>query len=102
AQDHRMMARLYHGQAGQYLDVTARSGIALRDTAICATFADYDNDGSLDLFVIGTGGAHLFRNRGAGKFEDVTQASRIGAADLRGARQATFVDLDHDGDLDLL
>lgn len=94
-------ARLYHVQGGQLLDVTERSGITLPAGAIGATFVDFDNDGYLDLFVIGADEhAHLLRNTGAGRFQDVTATS--GIIHTAGARKALFVDIDHDGDLDLL
>jgi Tfp pilus assembly protein PilF len=97
----RSVAHLYRVQGGFVREVTERSGISLPQGAAYATFADYDNDGWLDLFVIGgEGRGHLFRNRGNGTFEEVT--SKAGVADVRGARKALFVDLDHDGDLDLL
>ncbi|HKW11227.1 MAG TPA: FG-GAP-like repeat-containing protein [Gemmatimonadaceae bacterium] len=88
-------------RGGFVRDVTAASGISLPNGAAFATFADYDNDGWLDLFVIGgEGKGHLFRNRGNGTFEEVTAKAGIG--EVRGARKGVFVDLDHDGDLDLL
>jgi len=97
----RSVAHLYRVQGGFTRDVTQRSGISLPQGAAYATFADYDNDGWLDLFVIGgEGRGHLFRNRGDGTFVDVT--AKAGIADVRGAHKALFVDLDHDGDLDLL
>jgi len=97
----KAVARLYRVQGGFVRDVSARSGISLPQGATYATFADFDNDGWLDLFVIGgEGKGHLFRNRGDGTFEDVTSKARI--ADVTGAKKAVFVDLDHDGDLDLL
>ncbi len=37
----------------------------------CA-FLDYDGDGRLDVLLVGNAGAHLFRNRGNGTFEEVT------------------------------
>lgn len=98
--------RLYHAQGGLFLDATGGSGLTVGADARFATFADLDNDGRLDLFAIspGRGGgesrAQLFRNRGNGKFEDVT--ARAGIAAVRGARKALAVDLDHDGDLDLV
>jgi hypothetical protein len=93
--------RVYHVQGAFVRDVTAHSKISLRRSAAFATFADYDNDGWLDLFVIGSEGrGHLFRNTGNGTFSDVT--SKAGVSDVKGARKAVFVDLDHDGDLDLL
>jgi tetratricopeptide (TPR) repeat protein len=97
----RSVAHLYRVQGGFVRDVTGRSGISLPQGAAYATFADYDNDGWLDLFVIGgEGRGHLFRNRGDGTFVEVT--AKAGVGDVRGARKAFFVDLDHDGDLDLL
>src|SRR5213075_2495959 len=68
---------------------------------IAATFADYDNDGWLDLFAIGTDNhGYLLRNRDGKRFEDVTETA--GLRDVDGARRALFVDVDHDGDLDLV
>jgi DNA-binding SARP family transcriptional activator len=94
-------AHLYRVHGGFVRDAIERSGISLPQGAAYAIFADYDNDGWLDLFVIGADArGHLFRNRGNGTFEDVT--TRAGVADVRGAEKALFVDLDHDGDLDLL
>ncbi|HET9010811.1 MAG TPA: CRTAC1 family protein, partial [Gemmatimonadaceae bacterium] len=93
--------RLFGMQGGFARDITSRSGIALPGGSAYATFADVDNDGWLDLFVIGgEGKGHLLHNRGDGGFEEVTP--KAGLDDVRGARKALFVDLDHDGDLDLL
>jgi Tfp pilus assembly protein PilF len=97
----RMETHLYRVRGREFSDVTAQSGLALSTGATFATFADFDNDGHLDLFAIGGDQrAHLFRNDGRGKFQDVIATS--GIANLGGARKAMFVDLDHDGDLDLV
>ncbi|HEY1952706.1 MAG TPA: FG-GAP-like repeat-containing protein, partial [Gemmatimonadaceae bacterium] len=97
----RSVARLYRIQGGFLRDATDRSKISLSGGAVSAVFADYDNDGWLDLFAIGGDGrGHLFRNRGDGTFEDVSAKAGIG--DVRGSTKAIFVDLDQDGDLDLL
>ncbi|MGH2829578.1 MAG: FG-GAP-like repeat-containing protein [Actinomycetota bacterium] len=94
-------ARLYNVQGGFVADVTASTGVSLPAGATYATFADFDNDGWLDLFAIGGDGrGYLLRNDGNGRFDDVTATARVG--DVGGARKARFVDLDHDGDLDLL
>ena len=94
------VARLYRVQGGFVRDVTDRSNIPLAQGATFATFADYDNDGWLDLFAIGGDGrGHLLRNNGDGTFAEVTATARVG--DVKGSRKALFVDLDHDGDLDL-
>ncbi|HEV7993553.1 MAG TPA: FG-GAP-like repeat-containing protein [Gemmatimonadaceae bacterium] len=100
AQGHSV-AQMFRVQGGAMQDVTTRSRIAMPQGATFATFADVDNDGWLDLFAVGGDGrAHLFHNRGDGTFDDVTAKAAIG--DAKGARKALFVDLDHDGDLDLL
>ncbi|MEO8192986.1 MAG: FG-GAP-like repeat-containing protein [Gemmatimonadales bacterium] len=97
----RAVTDIYRVQGGLIRETRDRSGISLSQGAVYATFADYDSDGWLDLFVIGAEGrGHLYRNRGNGTFEDVT--AKAGVADVKGARKALFVDLDHDGDLDLL
>jgi len=94
------VASLYRFQGGLARDATKHSSISLTRGALYATFADYDNDGWLDLFVIGgEGRGHLFRNGGNGKFVEVT--AKAGVSDIKGAHKAFFVDLDHDGDLDI-
>ncbi|MGH7531616.1 MAG: FG-GAP-like repeat-containing protein, partial [Gemmatimonadales bacterium] len=96
--------RLYNVRGGFLADVTARMSLpgALSPGAAAATFADYDNDGWLDLFAIGANGrGHLLRNVDGRRFEDVTAAAGVGEVGAD-AHQALFADLDHDGDLDLL
>jgi hypothetical protein len=64
-------------------------------------FFDYDGDGWLDLFVGTLDGGHatMFRNRGAGRFEDVT--TRVGLSGVGPSASATAGDYDGDGHLDL-
>ncbi len=93
--------QLFHAEGTRYKDVTATSAIVLPGGATFAIFADYDNDGFLDLYAIDAGGGgHLFRNIGKGKFADVTAKAHAEA--VGGATRALFVDLDHEGDLDLV
>ena len=93
-------AHLYRAQGG-FLQEMKRAAISFPRSAAYATFADYDNDGWLDLFVIdGDGRGHLFRNDGKGTFTETTAKAKV--TDVKGASKALFVDLDHDGDLDLL
>ena len=101
--ERRSVAHLYRVQGGFVRDATERSRLSVAQGAAYATFADFDNDGWLDLFVIDAQPAargHLWRNSGNGTFVDVTPKAGVG--DVRGASKALFVDLDHDGDLDLL
>jgi hypothetical protein len=69
-----------------------------------AAVGDYDGDGDLDVYLLGhTGQANrLFRNNldtGTATFTDATPAA---LADDGLSRTAAFVDLDNDGDLDLV
>ena len=62
-------------------------------------WADFDNDGDLDLFVGFRGAAdRLYRNDG-GTFTDV--ASSVGLGDTTETRAAAWGDFDADGDADL-
>lgn len=63
--------------------------------------ADVDGDGLLDLYFVNQAGRNeLWRNLGAGKFEDITDAAGIAVPD-RISVSAAFADTDNDGDADL-
>ena len=64
-----------------------------------ATWADYDNDGWLDLYVVNFGANTLFRNDGGAGFSDVTAAAGVG--DTGKGTSAAWGDYDDDGWLDL-
>ena len=87
-----------------WTDVTAASGVgglSVSGVPIGCVAGDYDNDGVPDLFVLRYGGSSLYHNDGGGRFRDVTAAAGLPAYPfLPGA--AALVDIDHDGDLDLV
>ena len=63
--------------------------------------ADIDLDGRLDIyFTTQLGDNQLWRNLGAGRFEDWTEKSGVALGDRVGA-SASFADIDNDGDPDL-
>ena len=89
----------------------SRSSLLPEDMGSGAGFADYDNDGDLDLYVVNSPGALkmkisskspgnvLYRNNGDGTFADVTKKTGVG--DRRHGMGCVFGDYDNDGDLDL-
>ncbi|HEV3385222.1 MAG TPA: CRTAC1 family protein [Gemmata sp.] len=85
---------------GTFTDVTAEAGLITPLTSISATWADYDNDGYLDLFVCcDNTPCLLYRNKGDGTFEEVS--SRAGLAGLTKCIGANWIDYDNDGYPDL-
>ena len=63
-------------------------------------FADFDNDGDLDMFVGFDGKPNRLYRNDKGAFTDV--AAAVGVADSRPTRAAAWGDFDSDGDPDLL
>jgi tetratricopeptide (TPR) repeat protein len=78
------------------------AGLKAKGRAVACAVGDYDGDGLNDLAVaLGDpdDAVLLFRNLGKGKFQDVT--AEAGLAPHNRPSGITFVDYDHDGDLDL-
>ena len=85
---------------GTFTDVTAEAGLLDPVNSISAAWADYDNDGFLDLFICCERQPNrLYRNRGDGTFEEV--AARAGVAGNMTCKGATWIDFDKDGYPDL-
>jgi tetratricopeptide (TPR) repeat protein len=86
---------------GRFVDVTAELGLAQARESVGCAIGDFDADGLPDLYITALGGNHLFRNGAGSGFEDVTE--RAGVAETgRLSASALFLDVDHDGDLDLV
>ncbi len=90
---------LFNNDMGRFKDVSDEVGIRHSGKETSAAFADYDNDGFMDLYIVKESGDVLYRNAGKDRFEDVTGKAKIGSK--TGGNSALFFDLDHDGDLDL-
>jgi hypothetical protein len=117
----QMIALYRNSGSGLFTDVAPNSPVG-RASLLSLTFGtfffDYDLDGYQDLFAAN---GHLepdiqkfqpnirykqppllFRNKGAGKFEDVSNSvGRDFTVPIAG-RGAAYADFDHDGDLDVL
>ncbi len=116
------MLALYHNEGnGLFVDEAPRSEVgraSLLTLGFGCFFFDFDLDGWLDIFVANghieneinriqprvtyAQPAHLFRNLGGGRFEEVSSRAGDGLSRRRVARGAAYADIDNDGDLDVL
>ncbi|HEX3985980.1 MAG TPA: FG-GAP-like repeat-containing protein, partial [Acidobacteriaceae bacterium] len=78
----------------------SQTGLDASGAGVACAVGDFDNDGLPDLVVALRDRVILYRNLGGGKFEDVT--AKVGIRQLNRPAGLTWVDFDHDGDLDLL
>ena len=96
---------LYHNNGdGTFSDVTHAAGVADPQSSFCAAWADYDNDGYLDLYiadgVIGDGAANvLYHNNGDGTFTNTAETA--GVANTGNSLGTAWGDYDKDGHIDL-
>ena len=111
-------------QAVTFVDVTNEAGIRFQhssgtrssllpeDMGSGAGFADIDNDGDIDLYIVNIPGPFtqegetnkgnanaLYRNNGDGTFTDITRAAGVGHQGY--GMGCVFADVDGDADLDL-
>lgn len=88
-----------------FVDIADSNGTQNMPNSYHAEFTDFDDDGLLDLFMVGADqqATRIFRNLGGNQFKDVAEIlghallSNTGG-DLNGGRA---IDYDNDGDLDL-
>jgi hypothetical protein len=90
---------------GTFEDVSNEAGLAQQTGGLNAVHADYDNDGDYDVYILRGGWYYpepnsLLRNRGDGRFEDVTEQAGL-LVQTAATQTACWADLDNDGDLDL-
>jgi tetratricopeptide (TPR) repeat protein len=86
---------------GTFTDVTDASGLGATVTATQeAVWADFDNDGYIDLFLANENApAQLYHNKGDGTFEEIGHAAGIDQTTF--AKGVTAADYDHDGFMDV-
>ena len=105
---------------GIFEDVVVKAGLAVNPQYVGwgIGLADLDNDGLPDLFQVNghvypeldaRAGVEkyrnprlVYRNLGAGKFEDVSLQAGLAIAEVHSSRGAAFGDFDNDGDVDVL
>jgi len=97
---------LYHNLgSGKFEEVTRKAGLDPWLHATACTAGDYDNDGAVDLAFAAVDRIQLWHNQKNGKFKDVSQTAGLESKAMpasSGSEAAlTFIDYDHDGDIDL-
>ncbi len=86
---------------GTFTDVTREAGLIEAANSISASWADFDNDGFLDLFLCCERQPNrLFRNKGDGTFEDVAARAGVTGGGVV-CKGAAWIDIDNDGFPDL-
>ena len=90
---------------GTFTDVTEKAGLQGIGYSMGAAAGDYDNDGSVDLYVTGVNRNQLFHNNRDGTFTDVTEKAGVGGFVPKLGKAwsvaAGWFDYNNDGRLDL-
>ncbi|MDF1697427.1 MAG: CRTAC1 family protein [Saprospiraceae bacterium] len=98
---------LKNDKGKQFVDVTDHAGLNWKrpdgnyGEPRQPILVDFDNDGWQDIFISFANDAHrIYRNRGDGTFEDMTEQANLGGEGLIGG-PATSIDYDKDGLADI-
>ncbi len=93
-----MRPSLMHNNGnGTFIDVTEKTGLLHPMNTDTAQWADYDNNGWLDLFVCGEAQlSRLYRNKGDGIFEDVAEQAGFGELPIGEWKGVAWFDYDND------
>jgi tetratricopeptide (TPR) repeat protein len=104
---------LYHNLGkGKFKDVTKEAGFDFTVHGLACAAGDYDNDGYVDLAVTTKDRVILFHNEKNGTFKDVSEQAGLPAREAAPRSSSptdlglmpvgvSFIDYDHDGDIDL-
>ncbi|NAY91276.1 hypothetical protein GTQ34_05025 [Muricauda sp. JGD-17] len=86
---------------GKFVDETMDRLPTTNDITQDLQAVDFDNDGDLDVIVANEKANRLLLNNGQGKFSDATSDYFEEESLLDETREATFADIDNDGDYDV-
>jgi enediyne biosynthesis protein E4 len=107
ANDHSLNY-LWHNEGGRkFTDVGTMSGTAFSQAgeatvSMAVDFADFNGDSLMDLFVSDDSYCSLYENMGNGVFRDIANPSGISSQSAQFVGwSSSFVDFDHDGDMDI-
>jgi hypothetical protein len=107
ANDHQINYMYNNNEGKGFVDKGIMSGVAFNQAgeatiSMSVDFADYNNDGLLDLFVSDDTYCSLYKNRGNGVFTDMSYPSGIAVASGQHVGwSSSFIDYDNDGDVDI-
>ena len=107
ANDHQLNF-MFRNDNGKYKEVGVEIGVAANSQgkgtgSMHGSIGDVDGDGLIDILVVDLDYGALYRNKGNGLFEDITEESGVqGPLAGKGAWAAAFLDFDNDGDLDIV
>jgi hypothetical protein len=111
ADDEHLLPRVYLNDGKAHFRKLENAFSNLYYTFSCVTPYDFNGDGFVDLFIGGravpweygkTPRSYLLQNDGTGKFIDVTEKYAKNLSQVGLVTQATWCDLDKDGDKDLI
>lgn len=97
--EHALRSYSNDGKGNFVLLPESQTGLSAKGEGVSCAVGDYDNDGLADVAVALHDRLLLFRNTGNGHFTETTTAA--GIQQLNHPAGLTFIDYDHDGDLDL-
>ena len=103
AEPHPILYRNEYGQ--RFADVTSQTRLSncYADDWIGCAVGDYDGDGWLDVLLTGFHRLTLLHNAGGNRFEDLTEQAGLDPSNHEHwGSSAGWMDLDSDGDLDLV